>query len=220
MHVAAKSTSDMSSYPLILTNLEHVRVVVVGGGSVAERKTGGLIEAGAHPVVISPDLTDTLASWRDSGAITWLQRPYSDGDLAGAFLAIAATNQHVVNAEVAAEARERGILANIGDDPAAGNFTTTATVRRGDMLLAVTTNGASPALTARIRRDLETSYGPEYAQLCSMLRDVRAGPARNLAPQQRTALLRRLVEDDILAWLRAGELEKISALISEITYHE
>ena len=203
----------MPAYPLIITHLDSVRVVVVGGGEVATRKVAGLIAGGATPLVISPTLTPQLAMLRDTGAITWLTRPYAEGDLAGAFLALAATNNATVNAQVAAEARERGILANIGDDPAVGNCTTTATVRRGDLVLAVTTNGASPALTTNIRRQLETQYGEEYAVLLALLREIRNGPARSLPPERRTMLLHRLVSDQVLAWVRAGEVAKVWELV-------
>ena len=205
----------MATYPLVLTQLDRVRVVVVGGGAVAERKVAGLIAGGARPVVISPELTAKLTSWQAVGALEWLARRYAPGDLAGAFLAVAATNDPVVNAQIAAEAQVCHVLANIGDDPRAGSFTTTATVRRGDLLLAVTTNGASPALTARIRRRLEAEYGAEYATLLALLRDLRAGPARDLPPARRTALLRQLASDEVLAWVRAGDIERIYALIEQ-----
>lgn len=206
----------MAAYPLIITQLDRVRVVVVGGGAVAERKVVGLIAGGARPVVISPDLTVELTSWHAAGALEWLVRCYAAGDLAGAFLAVAATNDQVVNAQVATEAQARGVLANIGDEPGAGSFTTTATVRRGDLLIAVTTNGASPALTARIRRELEAEYGAEYATLLALLRDLRAGPARDLPPARRIALLRQLASDQVLAWVRAGQIERIHALIEQM----
>ena len=157
----------------MLTNLNRVRVLVVGGGAVAERKTNGLIAGGARPELISPNLTHELAQLLASRLITWQQRRYVSGDCQGAFLVVAATNDAAVNAQVAAEAAQLGMLANIGDNPASGNCTTTATVRRGDLLIAITTNGASPTLTARIRRELEAIYGEEYAALTAELRRVR-----------------------------------------------
>lgn len=163
----------MASYPLILTNLGGARVVVVGGGKVAERKVNGLIAGGATPVVISPDLTELLQRHHANGQMNWLARRYNNGDLAGALLAVAATNDRAVNAAIAAEARERGVLANISDNPTQGSWTTTATVRRGDLVIAVTTNGASPKLAAQIRRDLEARYGEEYAAIVHQLREER-----------------------------------------------
>lgn len=203
----------MPAYPIVLTNLDRVRVVVVGGGNVAERKVAGLIAGGARPVVISPDSTTQLACWHDEQRIDWVARRYVEGDLAGAFLVIAATNDRAVNALVAAEARQCNALINVGDEPAEGNVTTTATVRRGDLLLAATTNGASPSLTARIRRELEAQYGEEYASLLALLREVRSGSVNDLTPPRRSALLRQLAGDEVLEWMRAGEIERVWQLV-------
>lgn len=207
----------MAAYPIML-NLAELRVVVVGGGEVAARKVAGLIAGGARPIVISPAVTQALAALSDTGAITWIARCYAEGDLAGAFLVLAATNDRTVNARVASEARAYGILANIGDNPSEGNCTTTATVRRGDLVLAVTTSGASPTLTATIRRQLETQYGEEYTELLALLRDIRNGPARALPPDRRAALLRQLASDQVLEWVRAGEVAKVWELVEQAGY--
>src|SRR5262245_36170004 len=98
------------AYPLVLTNLARVRCVVVGGGAVAERKVRDLIAGGARPHVISPALTATLAAWRDSGRLAHVARTYQAGDLSGAFLAVAATDDRRANAEIAAEGARLGIL--------------------------------------------------------------------------------------------------------------
>jgi siroheme synthase-like protein len=203
------------SYPLMLTNLAHVRCVVVGGGAVAERKVRDLLDGGARPVVIGPELTEALAGWLAEGRIAHVERVYQAGDLAGAFLAIAATDDRAANAAVAEEARALGILVNVADEPADGNFHTAAVVRRGDLLLAVSTGGASPALAARIRRELAARYGDEYARLLALLRRLRAGPARALPAAKRTALWRRLVSDSMLGWLRDGEDVRAEAYAQE-----
>jgi siroheme synthase-like protein len=212
-----------ATYPLILTNLAQVSCVVVGGGAVAERKVRDLLAGGARPAVISPALTEALAGWRAEGRIEHVERAYREGDLAGAFLAVAATNDRATNAAIAEEGRRRGILMNVADEPAEGNFHTAAVVRRGDLLLAVSTGGGSPALTAHIRRELEARYGDEYARLLALLRGLRSGAARALPPAQLAALWRRLVSDTLLGWLRAGEdaraeqyaREQVDELIAE-----
>jgi precorrin-2 dehydrogenase len=122
----------------------------------------------------------------------------------------------LVNAAVAAEGSRLGILVNVADDPDAGNFHTAAAVRRGDLLLAVSTGGASPALSARIRRELEARYGDEYARLLDLLRALRAGPARDLGPEQRAILWRRLVSGRLLGWLRDGETARAEAYAREM----
>jgi siroheme synthase-like protein len=207
---AGQSTSS-GAYPLVLINLARVRCVVVGGGAVAERKVRDLIAGGARPQVISPALTAALAGWHAAGQIEHLARAYRPGDLEGAFLAIAATDDRGVNAAVAEEGARRGILVNVADDPAAGNFHTAATVRRGDLLLAVSTGGASPALAARIRRELGSRYGEEYARLLDLLRGLRDGPARALPPARRALLWQRLTSEPVLSWLRSGEVEQVVA---------
>lgn len=203
-----KYKTDLSptfAYPLVLTNLSSARCVVVGGGGVAERKVEGLLSGGARPVVISPSLTQALSEWRADGRIEHVARVYHNGDLAGTFLAIAATNDRAVNQAVAGEGARLGILVNVADDPPAGNFHTPATVRRGDLLLAVSTGGSGPALAARVRAELAERYGDEYARLTNLLRRLRHGSARALPSDRRARLWRRLVSDDVLEWLRRGE---------------
>jgi precorrin-2 dehydrogenase/sirohydrochlorin ferrochelatase len=197
--------TSSTSYPLALTNLARVRCVVVGGGAVAERKAGDLLAGGARPVVISPTLTAALGAWVAAGRVEHLARLYQEGDLAGAFLAVAATGDRAANAAVAAEGQRLGILVNVADDPSAGNFHTVAAVRRGELLLAVSTGGAGPALSARIRRELAERYGDEYARLLDMLRALRSGPARDLPHERRAQLWQRLVSDEVLGWLRDGD---------------
>lgn len=196
---------EPAAYPLVLTSLAAVRCVVVGGGAVAERKVRDLLAGGARPRVISPDLTAELAAWRDADRLEHVARRYRAGDLAGAFLAIAATDERAINAAIAEEAAGICALVNVADNPPAGNFHTAAAVRRGDLLLAISTGGGSPALTARIRRELEQRYGEEYGRLLKLLRRLRQGAARTLPPEQRSALWRRLVSDPMLGWLRDGE---------------
>ena len=197
---------EVMTYPVALTNLARVRCVVLGGGAVAERKVGDLLAGGARPVVISPGLTQALDAWAAAGQIEHLARVYQPGDLAGAFLAVAATSDHATNTAIGAEGERLGILVNVADDPSAGNFHTVAAVRSGDLLLAVSTGGVSPALSARIRRELADRYGGEYARLLDILRALRAGPARRLSYDRRAELWRRLVTDTMLGWLRDGEI--------------
>ena len=204
-----------ATYPLVLTNLGRVRCVVVGGGAVAERKVRDLLAGGARPQVISPLLTQGLAAWREAGQIEHVARAYQEGDLAGAFLAVAAASDRGVNALVAAEGVRLGILVNIADDPAAGNFHTAAAVRRGDLLLTISTGGSSPALAAHLRREIEARYGDEYARLLVILRSVRDGPGRVLTAGQRTLLWERLLSDAVLNWLRDGEIERAETYVRE-----
>ena len=193
-----------TSYPIVLTHLGSVRCIIVGGGEVGQRKASELVASGARPLIISPRLTSVLTTWVESKTIDHLARGYQVGDLAGAFLVIAATDDPEVNAAVAEEAAAVGALVNIADSPDNGTFHTVATVRRGELLLTVSTGGASPMVAARIRRDLEATYGEEYGALLALLRRIRSGPLRQLSPDRRASFWRRLSLDAMLGWLAAG----------------
>ena len=203
------------AYPLLLTNLDRVRCVIVGGGAVAERKAHDLIAGGAQPLVISPALTEGLSALAGEGRIMRRARRYEEGDLRGAFLAIAATDNAAVNAAVANEGAALGILVNVADAPEVGNFHTVAAVRRGDLLLTVSTGGASPALAARIRAELAAGYGDGYGALIALLRRLREGLARQLSSQHRAKLWERLLSDDVLSIVERGELAQVEAYALE-----
>jgi siroheme synthase-like protein len=181
----------VSAYPLVLTRLDQMRCVVVGGGAVAERKVGELIAGGGTPTVISPTLTPQLAEWAAGGQIEHLARAYQPGDVQHAALLIAATSDRSVNAQIAAAA-PAGCLLNVADDPAAGTMHTVASVRRGDLLLTVSTGGSSPSLTAQIRRELATAYGQEYAAITRLFGRWRTRVTHHLAPAARQEFWHRL----------------------------
>ena len=140
-------------------DLSGRRCVVVGGGSVANRKARKLLQARAEVVVISPKILPEL----ESVAVDIKRRPYEPGDLSGAYLAFTATDSRKVNAAVAREANERGIPVNVADQPSEGDFALPSTLRRGGLQVAVSTGGASPTLARRIRAELEKTFGPEWA---------------------------------------------------------
>ncbi len=133
--------------------------MVVGGGAVATRKVGKLLQADAEVVVVSPEISPELA---DTGVEIHV-RPYEYGDLEGANLVFTATGSRRVNAAVTGEAQERGIPINVADRPSEGDFTVPSTLRRGGLQVAVSTGGASPTLARRIRSELEEAFGPEWA---------------------------------------------------------
>lgn len=190
----------------MLTNLAQVRCVVVGGGAVAERKVRDLIAGGARPVVISPTVTAALGGWHAAGQIAHVARAYRPGDLAGAFMAVAATNDRATNAAVAEEATRMGILINVADAPWSGNVHTAATVRRGNLVIAVSTGGGSPSLTAHIRREIAARYGDEYGELLMVLTRLRAEARQRLTAEQQAQLWQRVITDEVLGWLRAGDI--------------
>jgi cobalt-precorrin 5A hydrolase / precorrin-3B C17-methyltransferase len=139
-------------YPIILTQIQGARVVVVGGGKVGERKVRGLLVAGADIHLISPKVTMQLQDLAQQGHIHWLPRSYQQDDLEGAALAFAATDQRAVNAQVAADAAKDGVLANIADDPIASTFHVPAVHRDDKVIVTVSTSGKNPT-RARVIRD-------------------------------------------------------------------
>lgn len=153
--------------------IKHESVAIIGGGNVAERKVSTILPSGARITVISPTLTYTLQKLRDSGRIQHFSRKYEDGDLAGAFIAIAATNDHDVNLAVAREAEKLKILVEVTDNPLAGNITSPAVIRQGDLSIAISTNNRAPALSASIKRELSRAYGPEYSKTVRLLGVIR-----------------------------------------------
>jgi precorrin-2 dehydrogenase/sirohydrochlorin ferrochelatase len=143
--------------------------LVVGGGTVALDKVDGLLDAEAVVTVVAPDIVDELRR----RPVTVEQRPYRSGEAGDYRLVVVATDDPAVNAEVAADAEGAGVWVNAADDVANCTFTLPARVRRGDLLITVSTNGRSPALTSWTRRRLEAEFGPEWATLVDLLADAR-----------------------------------------------
>jgi siroheme synthase-like protein len=152
----------MSLFPAFL-KLANRRVLVVGGGSIAAQKIPGLLEAGAQVHVISPKLSPQLTERVRDRQIDWSPKPFEPADLDGAFLVIAATSLRDLNAQVYREADRRNILCNAVDDIDHCHFYYGSIVQRGDLKIAISTNGKSPALAQRLRKELEEQFGPEYA---------------------------------------------------------
>jgi siroheme synthase-like protein len=211
----------MTGYPLTLVGLDAARCVVAGGGTVAARKVTGLRQAGAKPIVISPTLCPELESHAAQGEIEVIRRPYRQGDLTGARLVIAATDDPAVNEAVFREAQTVGCLVNVVDDPARCSFFVPAVVRRGVLTIAVSTGGKSPALARRIRQQLESLFDPAYEMLLDLLSRLRPMVQATVPdPEQRAAFWGRLLDSDALHRLRSGDeagaIAQAEALLQEI----
>jgi siroheme synthase-like protein len=191
-------------YP-ILVDLAARPVVVVGGGPVAERKARGLLAAGAAVRVVSPEVGAGLAALAAGGELAVELRPYRQGDLAGAALAVAATDDAAVNRRVAEDGRAAGVLVNLVDDPDRGGFTVPAVLRRGDLTVAVATSGRTPGLAGALRRRLEDQFGPEWADLVDLLATDR-GSLPGAADQ---AAWQGLLAPEMLAAVRRGETDVV-----------
>lgn len=167
-----RSQQPQSYFPVFL-NVSGKKCVVVGGGQVALRKVKTLLERGADVEVISPDVCPGLNKLAESGQITVHRRRYEPGDLATAFMAIAATDNSDINQAVVKESRRSGVLANVVDDAEGSDFITPSYLQRGNIIIAISTAGSSPALARKIRTRLEKDFGEEYASLAHVIEDVR-----------------------------------------------
>jgi siroheme synthase-like protein len=162
----------MSYYPIVL-EMTGRRCLVIGGGVVAERKIAGLLGVGAEVTVISPKVTEAISHWSKNNSIQLEGRCYRIGDLAGYQLVFVATGDADVNDRVYQEGKSCGVWVNAADDPARCDFILPAVIRRGDLTVAVSTGGASPAATHAIRDELDDYFTAEYAQLVQVAAEVR-----------------------------------------------
>ena len=177
--------------------LEGRRCLVVGAGAVAEGKIRGLLEAGASVQVVAPEAVLQVQKWAWEGAIGWKARRFQPHDLDGAFLVIAAMSSPDLNAQVFNEARERKVLCNSVDDPEHCDFYYPAVVNRGDLQIAISTNGRSPALAQRLRQELEEQFGPEYEAWVKELGEARKElTAKKVALEPRRKLLHELASHE------------------------
>jgi hydroxymethylbilane synthase len=195
-------------YPIHLS-VEGRRAVVVGGGPIGERKVRGLLEAGADVTLISPHATPELTRLADERRLRWLERTYAPGDIAGALLAFAATNDPGVNADVVAEAQAHGVLVNDASVAERGNFITPALHRAGQLLVTVTSSGLSPSFTKRIRDELAVQFDTRYARAAATLGLLRERMLQVVPPEGRAAVMKHFAERDIddLASMPPSEIE-------------
>lgn len=162
----------MSLYPVFL-KLEGHKVLIVGGGTIAEQKIEAVLRSATDVTVISPRISPLIQRWRDQGRLKHAKQEFQPGMTSGYFLVIACTDSEVVNRAVYKEARESGALANAVDDPGYCDFYAPAVVSRGDFQIAVSTGGNSPALAQKVRKNLEEEFGPEYEPWAAWLGRMR-----------------------------------------------
>ena len=159
-------------YPVYLDVRDRL-CVIVGGGQVAEGKIAALLESGARICIVSPEVTEEIQDMADTDALTLEKREYRDGDLEGAFIAIAATDDSALNERIASEAAARNVPLNVVDVTHLCTFIAPSIVRRGEVTVAISTAGLSPALARKLRVELQDSPTLDYADLAPMLSEVR-----------------------------------------------
>jgi precorrin-2 dehydrogenase/sirohydrochlorin ferrochelatase len=185
-------------FPMFL-KLEGRKCLVVGAGKVGGPKAGGLIDTGAHIRVIALEAREEVHQWANAGKITLEIRPFVPQDLDGAFLAIVATANPELDASIYREAQRRGVLCNVVDVPECCDFYYPAVMRRGDLQIAVSTNGQSPSLAQKLRQQLEKQFGAGYETWVAELGATRKlVMASDLDPQRKRELLQSLASREAL----------------------
>lgn len=207
----------------MVENLYHVSLklrdqqcLVVGGGTVAERKVGSLLEGGAKVTVVSPDLVQKLRERVAKGELLYRPHRFQPEDLDGMFLVIAATDDDELNAWVAELCRKRGILVNVVDNPEMSTFFVPASIRRGPVCISISTGGASPLLARRIREYLEPRLVPELGELALLLGMLREKMKRRFPEQeQRQKIWEKLLPDKVIEELDEEKLKLFRKLVEE-----
>jgi precorrin-2 dehydrogenase/sirohydrochlorin ferrochelatase len=182
----------MALYPVFL-KLESRKVLIVGGGAVAEQKIEGVLRSAADVTLIAPEVTPRIREWVQQDRLKHVASQFKLGMAKGYFLVIAATDSPEVNHAVYAEASVDGTLCNAVDDTPYCDFYAPALVSRGDFQIAVSTGGNSPALAQRVRRNLEAEFGPEYAAWNGWLGRMRSAVRSILPPGERRKELLHLL---------------------------
>lgn len=188
---------------LLALEVADRRVLVAGGGAVAERKVARLLEAGARVAVVAPRLTGALAELAEGGQIEWTPREWVDGDLAGAWLVFAATDSEAVNRAVAEAARTARVWCNVAAPGEAGDLQVLATISDGPLQIGIGTGGASPLVARRVRELIEAALPEQLGSLVELLGEVRGeGGSTQL---ERREVYQRIWSSDALARLQAGD---------------
>jgi len=207
-------------YLPIFLDLTGRECVVVGGGEVAARKVEALLEAGACVTAVSPRLSPPMGSLAARGLITHIAREYQRGDIRGCALVYGATDDPKLHRELAAEARALGIQINVVDVPELCTFISPAVAKRGELQIAISTGGASPAFAARLRRALEDQFGAEYAFTLEILRAARRRlHAEEIDPDDRMRRLKELADSALPDAIAIGDVAAIDHILASYLGH-
>jgi len=199
-------------YPAFL-NLQGKKAVVVGGGSIAERKILSLLKAGAAVTVVSPAITARLRKEKEKKSLTHIARSYRKGDLRESVLVIAATNSPSVNTQIAADAP---FLVNVVDVPKECSFIAPSVIKRGPLTIAISTGGISPAFSKTIRQELEKIYGQEIGEYLKFVGSIRKKALAGISDKKkRERFLKDLASGKILQSLRAKGFQVVRKAIEE-----
>jgi len=204
-------------YPLSL-KLSGRLVAMIGAGGVALRKVEALLECGARIRIIAPEATEELQRLASDGAISWVARAFEPGDLDGCALVVAATGDEGVNRRVVEEAHRRGLWVNVVDVPELCDFYVPSVLRRGPLVVAISSGGASPAFSARLRRELGSQLHPSLGRYVELLAEARAEVRRRLPDdvQRRMSLNGALVDCGARELAERGDIEGARSVLWQV----
>ena len=206
----------MKYYPVYL-NIRNQNCLVVGAGAVGTRKVQTLLDCGAAVTVISPDISKPIAEMAEQNRIVLRQRPYRSSDLEGIFLVIGAADSRELNRTIHDDARNLGKLCNIADQPERCNFILPSVIERGDLIIAVSTSGKSPALAKKLRKQLEAQFGPEYTELLKLMGAVRKILLeRDHDPEAHRRIFENLLDQGLLEHFRNNDTPRIDNMLESI----
>jgi len=216
IHGNKASKPNMRYYPVNL-DVQNRECLVVGGGSVGERKVNTLLECEARLTVVTTLATERLQTLASEGRIDLKNKSYEPSDLEGKFLVIGATDSEEVNERISKDAAKRGLLCNIADRPQACSFVLPAIVRQGDLLIAISTSNKSPAVARRIRQTLDKEFGPEYAVLLNLMGAIRRrllSTGKNQGAHKR--MFERLLDEGLLEMIRENRIKDVDSLLNDV----
>ncbi len=206
----------MKYYPVNL-DIRNRKCLVVGGGAVGTRKVMTLLDCGAKVTVVSTDVAEKLQELSDSDIIKLEKRPFQISDLDEMFLVMGATDNQEINREIHSEAERLGILCNIADRPEDCNFILPAIVNRGDLIIAISTSGKSPAFAKKMRKDLEKKFGTEYAEFLKLMGEIRNKLlSEDHEPEAHKHIFEQLIKRDLVKMIKKRQTENIDSLLFEI----
>lgn len=207
----------MPGYYPVMLDLRERSVTVIGGDRIAAEKAAALAGSGARVDVISPEFGEEMLDLSDRGLVTLCRKRYQPGDLAGAFIVVAATTDQATIEAIWRETQERGQPVNIVDVPRYCSFILPSILRRGKLTIAVSTEGASPALAKRIRQQLEEHFPPAYEAYIELAALARTHLRRQgVAYATRDEFFQQFMDSPVLALLEAGELARAIEITAEL----
>lgn len=206
----------MKYYPINL-DINNRNCLVVGGGAVGTRKVKMLVKCGANVTVVSKEFEDKLLSFTDDHPVVIKKRPYQVSDLDGIFLVIGATSNNQLNRQVSSDAQKRNMLCNIADVPDACNFILPSIISRGDLLIAISTSGKSPAFSKKLRKNLEKEFGEEYSEFLKLMGAIRKKLLSEAhEPEAHKPLFEALINSELIDLIKEEKSENIDAVLTKI----